>query len=62
MRVHGQTNIACDFIVEIKRTSMTESKEMIYKKHLNNEIIKKYLFYLKFIVHNNLIKIKYYSY
>jgi len=38
----NQVNIACEFIVGARGIINSDSKEMVYKKQQNNDIIKKY--------------------
>lgn len=45
---HKQKNIVCDFIVGAKGMCSNDSKETMYKKQQNNDIIKKYLIYYIF--------------
>lgn len=43
-------NIVCEFIVGARGVFSPESKEMVYKKQQNNDIIKKY-FYNQYITY-----------
>lgn len=41
VRDNRLTNIVCDFVVGARGMYNIDSKEMMYKKHQNNEIIKR---------------------
>lgn len=60
IHAHKQTNIVCEFIVGAKGIFKNDSKEMMYKKLQNNDIIKKYyILYNAFKSCNNIILFKF---